>query len=124
MMDRRDTDHLNHLTVKLLEYNKKALQYFEKHQETKEAADFIEEVKPFADSVHKTADEWIELAAPFVKEKQPKYLHVKQIEDVHENIGIEAVTCFQPDTKRKRFIERNKSILYTLETLSRNLSPL
>lgn len=117
----RETDQLNHLTGKLLEYNKKALQYFEKHQETKEAADFVKVVKPFADTVHKTADEWIELAVPFVMEKQPKYLHVKQIEDVHENIGIEAVTCFQPDTKRKRFIERNKSILYTLETLSRNI---
>ena len=117
-----ELDRLKELTAQLLEYNRQALKHFEKHQMLKENGDFIKEVKPFADEVNQSVNEWINPAVQYVRINQTKYLHPQQLEAVHENIEIEAVTCFQADTKKKRFRERNKSIEYTLDLLHRALN--
>ncbi|MDQ0255248.1 hypothetical protein J2S74_002630 [Evansella vedderi] len=108
---------LEELTEKLLEKNTLALQYFEFYTLQGESADFQTIVHPFADEVKKLSDEWMELALSFVKREKPKYLYHNQVDNAHENLQIQAVACFQKDTKRKRFLERNKSIEYTLESL-------
>jgi hypothetical protein len=113
-----DQKRLLELTGTLLDLNKECFNYFERYAKEKETADFAQYVKPFADRVKAASDEWLPLAAGFVSAHKPRYIHDKQINAVHENANISAVTCFQADTKKKRFIEMNKSIHYTLEALS------
>ncbi|MDG5787548.1 YppE family protein [Evansella sp. AB-P1] len=117
-----DQSRLRHLTESLLVKNKESLKQFEITSVKKEKVDFEMEIKPFADEVKYLTDEWFPLAIAFVENTGPKYLHKNQLEDIEENIQIEAVTCFQVDTKKKRFIERNKSIAYTLTNLLQALN--
>ncbi|MBM7094603.1 YppE family protein [Bacillus sp. H-16] len=114
-------DRLHTLTNQVLELNAEAFQSFEQYAKQKENASFNDYVKPFADRVREVSDEWLPLASQYVTENKPKYIHLKQIEAAHENINITAVTCFQADTKKKRFIETNKSIRYTAEALKTDI---
>ncbi|WP_026689530.1 YppE family protein [Alteribacter aurantiacus] len=116
-----EQERLLTLTNELLKLNDEALQYFERYAKQKENAPFNEFVKPFADRVREASDQWLPLAAEYVTAKKPKYIHLKQIEAAHENINITAVTCFQADTKKKRFIETNKSIRYTVEAVQSDM---
>ncbi|WP_096188677.1 DUF1798 family protein [Evansella halocellulosilytica] len=116
-MNKEEFDQLRDLSNKLLLKNQEALKQFTLSRSTDETVDFAKVIKPFADDVHMLADEWMTLATQYIQENNPKYLHIKQINDAHENIHIEAVTCFQADTKKKRFLERNKSIYYTIDSL-------
>ncbi|MFA9556195.1 YppE family protein [Evansella sp. AB-rgal1] len=117
----KDYTQLEQLTSKLFEVNKTILTNFEEYTLNKIDADFIKVVKPFADEVKEISDKWLPMALHFVETVKPKYLFKHQIEDVHENLQIEAVACFQGDTKRKRFLERNKSVAYTLDMLLQSI---
>ncbi|WP_096434917.1 YppE family protein [Alteribacter populi] len=105
------------LTDRLLVLNNEAFNHFENYAKQKQNADFATYVKPFADDVKEASDQWLPLASVFVIKTKPKYLHDKQIQTAHENLTISSVTCFQADTKKKRFVEMNKSVRYTLELL-------
>ncbi|UCZ54824.1 YppE family protein [Bacillus shivajii] len=121
-MTNEEIDHLVKLSNQLLTKNQEALKHFETYRLNNEQADFMSLIKPFADDVHQKADEWMPLAVQFIRDEKPKYLHENQINDAHENIHIEAVTCFQADTKKKRFLERNKSIYYTIDSLLKSIN--
>ncbi|TMW73551.1 YppE family protein [Alteribacter natronophilus] len=116
-----NNQRLLELTKQLLELNREGYTYFERFAREKETADFEQYVKPFADRVKQAGDEWYPLASDYITSHKPRYIHDKQINAVHENINITAVTCFQADTKKKRYIEMNKSIHYTLEALREDL---
>nr|WP_246594646.1 DUF1798 family protein [Evansella tamaricis] len=113
---------LKKLTELLLEKNTQSLKYFNTYHKKDDIADFKETILPFADEVKKLSDEWLELAMNYVKNFKPKYLHSHQMEDAHENIQIQSVTCFQRDTKKRRFLEQNKSIDFTLSGLNKELT--
>lgn len=74
-----------------------------------EPAPFFDTIKPFADQVKMVSDHWRNEALQFVDEVKPAYLHREQVENTHENINAISVTCFQPKTKKKRFIETVKA---------------
>ena len=98
--------HLQNVTEQLIRKNKHAIEMFDMYGKEKKVADFQTIVKPFADDVKVLSDEWIVVATDYVKEKKPKYLQIKLLEDTHENLQIQSVACFQHDTKKKRFYER------------------
>ncbi|CAM3722184.1 YppE family protein [Alkalicoccus chagannorensis] len=102
------------LTVELKKKTDEAKTYFERHRLGGEEADFYQDVKPFADSVRQTVEEWEPLVRSMIQTEKPAYLHEQQIDTMLENMEMAAVTCFQQDTKKKRFQERYKSIHYTL----------
>lgn len=111
-------NRLMEVTEELLQQNEMMLDFYEERMEHAKNRDyFFDTVKPFADKVKALADEWFSLASEWVKKEQPVYLHLKQLEDTHENMTIASVTCFQPDTKEKRFKEMNQSIHYVLRSL-------
>ncbi|SDY88756.1 protein of unknown function [Evansella caseinilytica] len=112
-----DNRQLKEVTGALLQKNEEAFHYFEKYCVDEMTADFHKDVKPFADEVKRLADLWMLKTELFIREQRPKYLHRSQLEDAYENLQAQSVACFQKDTKRKAFIERNKSIKYTLEIL-------
>ncbi|MBU9723900.1 MULTISPECIES: DUF1798 family protein [Bacillaceae] len=121
-MTELDMKRLKDLTNLLLQKNHDALGHFKVYRlDGESTADFEGKILPFANEVKVNADEWIELAIQYIRKEKPKYVHENQIEDVHENILIQSVTCFQKDTKKKRFLEQNKSIEYTLNALDREL---
>ncbi|ADU30182.1 YppE family protein [Evansella cellulosilytica] len=115
-------ERLKIITVKLQKMNKQALKNFEQYALNKTSADFQSEVKPFADEVNELANEWRSLATEFIYQAKPKYIQQTLIDNAHENMQIEAVTCFQGDTKRKRFMERNKSISFLLDGILSTLN--
>ncbi|QKS71136.1 YppE family protein [Paenalkalicoccus suaedae] len=102
-------------TDELRSLNQEALQYFMRYREGEEEADFFQTVKPFADSVHEKLEWWTPQALKLIEKEKPAYLHAQQIDQLVENFEVVSVTCFQKDTKRKRFKEQVKSIEYTLQ---------
>jgi hypothetical protein len=80
-------------------------------------ADFYEEVKPFADRIHKRVEMWEKEARDWVIENKPKYLYPIQIKTAAENIGYLGVYVFQKKMKEKRITEMVKSVLYVLRQI-------
>jgi hypothetical protein len=110
------------LTELLRNYNRQAFQqYTERTKSDQYETDFYNEVKPFADKVQQTADEWKPLATQWALNEKPKYVYPIQLKDAHENITIAAVLAFQKDAKEKRLIEMFKSIDYVLEAIVEQL---
>ncbi|MFB5661719.1 YppE family protein [Alteribacillus sp. HJP-4] len=113
----------NDLSDQLRVYNNQALNYYRENiQEKGEAVDFETVVKPFADEVKNTADQWLPLAKEWVLEEKPPYFYLKQLEDTHENLLISSVLAFQLDTKEKRFREMIQSIDYILSGIKNSLA--
>ncbi|WP_216829201.1 YppE family protein [Alkalihalobacterium elongatum] len=106
------------LTNKLREYNKASYQQYINHT-VKEGftADFYTEVKPFADRIFITANEWKELAEQWVKVYRPKYIYTMQLTNAYDQLLETSVAAFQKDTKSKRFKDTIKSIDYILDTI-------
>lgn len=109
---------LKNETENLKRLNKETYDYFMQYSETGKEADFHNTVKPFADEVKEALENWTPLVSAWIAQEQPQYLHREQIDQLIENFEVAAVTCFQQDTKKKRFIERYKSIEYTLSIVS------
>lgn len=108
---------LRDLTEELLKINGQAIQFFEESVKENKKESFENVVLPFADRVKAISEEWAKYATVYIKKENPKYFHTSQVENVVENLQIQAISCFQGDTRKKRFLERNKSIEYTLDTL-------
>ncbi len=104
------------LTKQLLDWNERVHQVFMK--ETKDA-DFKEEIQPFVEQIDRALEEWRHAAESWVKEEQPKHIHLLQIEQVCENVRVNAVECFGT-AKPKRFKERYKSVEYVLRNILMN----
>lgn len=94
--------------------NNKAYEHFRKYRLGEEEADFYDQVKPFADEVRENLEEAVPHILRFLERAKPAYVHPQQIDQLAENFEMVSVTCFQKDTKKKRFNEQYKSIEYTL----------
>ncbi|QOR65227.1 YppE family protein [Cytobacillus suaedae] len=79
--------------------------------------DFFGEVKPYADEVHVTLDQWRELTLTWIQKEKPKYLYKLQIDTAIENIELLIVQSFYKDTREKRAKEMYQSIVYTLKSI-------
>ncbi|SDN36173.1 YppE family protein [Alkalicoccus daliensis] len=94
--------------------NEEAYHNFHKYRLGEDEADFYEDVKPFADCVREKLEETVSHILRFLERAKPAYVHPQQIDQLAENFEMVSVTCFQKDTKKKRFNEQYKSIEYTL----------
>lgn len=104
------------LTKQLLDWNERVYQVFVR--ETKDA-DFQEEIQPFVEQVDRVLESWRRAAESWVKEEQPKHIHLLQINQVCENVRVNAVECFGT-AKPKRFKERYKAVEYVLRSILMN----
>lgn len=104
------------LTKQLMDLNEQAHQVFVR--ETKDA-DFQEDIQPFVELVDCVLEDWMRAAESWVKEEQPKYIHLLQIKQVCENVRVNAVECFGT-AKPKRFKERYKAVEYVLRNMLTN----
>lgn len=116
---------LHDLTASLRQMNEEAFdQYVNRTKQEGYETDFYGEVKPFADRVKVTADEWKAGAVEWVMRMKPKYIHPIQIEQAHENINLVSIQAFFTDTKAKRFKEMSQSIEYVLSALQDSLQEM
>ncbi|UAL45724.1 YppE family protein [Sutcliffiella horikoshii] len=89
---------------------------------SKQEPDFFQTVKPYADGVFATVEQWESTVKNWILSDKPKYIHVQQIDSTVENINMVAVQCFYPDTREKRFKGMIQSIRYVLnDTISKNI---
>ncbi|TYS68440.1 DUF1798 family protein [Sutcliffiella horikoshii] len=89
---------------------------------SKKEPDFFQTVKPYADKVYATVEQWESNVKDWIISEKPKYIHVQQIDSTVENINMVAVQCFYPDTREKRFKGMLQSIRYVLnDTISKNM---
>ncbi|WKB37168.1 YppE family protein [Terrilactibacillus sp. S3-3] len=117
-MDAHHYRRLHNLTELLREKNRMAHdQFVDRTRKEGYETNFYEEVKPFADDVQQLVDDWKPLALAWIKERRPQYLFPQQINDTSDNLTIIAVTAFQKDTRRRRFLETIKSIDYVLNSI-------
>lgn len=117
-MIENELEELKILTKQLLDLNEKAFTYFKEYSQENKEVDFFQTVKPFADEVKGTIELWLPQVSRWLKWEKPSYLHAQQVEQLVENFEVLSVTCFQKDTKKKRFIEQYKSIEYTLSLVT------
>lgn len=118
----KNRERLKELTELLRTYNDQAYDQFVTYSKSKDyEVDFYGQVKPFADNVKQTIDEWKPLVLEWINAERPKYVYHVQINDTYDNIEITSVTAWQKDTRRRRFINTIKSIDYVLETILKQL---
>ncbi|GAA3327355.1 hypothetical protein GCM10020331_066960 [Ectobacillus funiculus] len=91
------------LTKQLLDWNEQVHQVFVR--ETKDA-DFKEEIQPFVEQVDRVLEEWRRAAESWVKKEHPKHIHLLQIEQVCENVRVNAVECFW-NCQAKAFLRKD-----------------
>ncbi|MFC0188585.1 DUF1798 family protein [Fictibacillus aquaticus] len=82
-----------------------------------EAPDFFSEVKPFADKVRDTCDEWLPLAEEFANRTRANYIHGSQISAAAENLQSLSISALQPDMRERRFKDLASSVEYVLHQL-------
>ncbi len=97
------------------DWNRQAEEHFQTYRIGGATADFYDDVKPFVEQVMQDLENWVPDVLKFLEMAKPAYVHAQQIDQLAENVEMVAVTCFQQDTKKKRFREQVKSIDYTLE---------
>lgn len=117
-MTNQELVELKKLTNYLLELNAQAYTYFKEYSQGEKEADFFQTVKPFADEVKDSIEVWLPKVSVWLAWEKPAYLHAQQVDQMIENFEVLSVHCFQKDTKKKRFIERYKSIEYTLSLVT------
>ncbi|TVP85850.1 MAG: DUF1798 family protein [Alkalicoccus sp.] len=108
-------------TNSLRAMNDKAYENFQRFRLGEEMADFYDHVKPFADEVRENLEEWVPHVLKYLEKRKPDYIHAQQIDQLAENFEMVSVSCFQKDTKKKRFNEQYKSIEYTLKMVAHSI---
>ena len=111
---RMKNQELVYLTKKLLGYHKDILKKFEETRETGREGDFFQEVMPFSDQVKDTMDRWKKEVLIWIGIRQPRNIHVQQIESVIEQLEMIAIQAFFVQTSRTRFINTASSVEYVL----------
>lgn len=105
------------LTQQLLSIVEETKKQFEKSKETGKEGDFFLEVKPFAELVKKTSEEWILIAAKWVETEKPLFINKKQLESTFEHLENIAIQSFYPTTSRKRFLSSVQTVEYVLKSI-------
>ncbi|HYK74541.1 MAG TPA: YppE family protein [Pseudoneobacillus sp.] len=110
-------DQLESLSKTLLDQLEKIRIQFEKSKSSGQESDFYSEVKPFADLVKKTCDDWLEIATKWIQTEDPKFINKKQIETTYENIEKIGIQAFYPNTSRKHFLSSFQSSQFVLQSI-------
>lgn len=106
------------LNNSLMNYLDKISVKFDEVKESKEKGNFYLEVKPFADEVKEVNDKWKMVAIEWIKNRNPKNLHEKQIESAYEQIELLSVQAFYPDTSKTRFINYFQTVRFILLSIN------
>lgn len=112
---------LRESTIALHDLIEEAKSIYAHHRETKEAADFFNTVKPFADRVDEAANLWEREALAFLQEQPQKYVHTAQIVQAADNARRVGAHAHFFDTGKAKFIQSADSALYVLESLQKGM---
>jgi hypothetical protein len=113
--------HLEELTICLLEFIEEGKARFEISKSSGIEGDFFLDVKPFADNVKKTLDEWIIRATHWVQTEKPSYINKKQLETTYDHIEKISIQSFYPKTSRKLYLSSYQSAYFVLQSVCSNL---
>ncbi|MEL4024671.1 YppE family protein [Lysinibacillus endophyticus] len=94
---------------------------FFKQRELDASPQFFEEVKPHADEIQLLLKNWKHNAMNWIKEKNPRYIHKMQIDNVEDAMNQFVVQSFYKETSKKRFLQSVQSVHYTLSFFLRYL---
>lgn len=113
--------HLEELTKSLLGYIENGKEQFEKSKSSGIEGDFFLDVKPFADLVKSTLDEWIVLATKWVQAEKPSFINEKQLETTYDHIEKISIQSFYPKTSRKLYLSSFQSAQFVLQSICTSL---
>jgi hypothetical protein len=117
-------EQLKKLTEELLKYNNRMLEIAEHTHNSNTEPDFFGTVKPFADEIKQTVDEWKAMALRWMQLEKPRYIHSLQIESVSENLERMSVEAFYRTHRLSRIKQFHQSIEYTLTLIVERLQEL
>ncbi|RDU36384.1 hypothetical protein DRW41_12665 [Neobacillus piezotolerans] len=115
------TETLQSLTAKLIEYNRKFVEIYEKTRENNTDGDFFHEVKPFADEVKAINDQWKAEAARQSDFLMREGIGQRQLETAGEHIEKLSIQAYFVKTSRYTFINSSRTVEYTLQSLMSKL---
>lgn len=115
------SEEILQLTKKLLSYNTLFMEYFKEARENGTTHDFHEVIKPFANNVNTTANEWAALMKNWLAKSPKKHLHPKQIDTTLEHIEQLSIQAFFPKTSKSRFLNANRTVEYFLLEILKEL---
>ncbi|WP_442594463.1 YppE family protein [Neobacillus sp. D3-1R] len=110
-------NQLGSLTKTLLELLEKGRIQFEESKSSGKEGDFYSEVKPFADLVKTTCDEWLPIAIQWIQIDKPPFINKKQLETTYEHLEKMGIQAFYPTTSRKHFISSLQSAQFVLQSI-------
>jgi hypothetical protein len=113
--------HLEEMTKSLLGYIEEGKAQYEKSKASGIEGDFYLDVKPFADLVKNTLDEWIVLAIKWVQTEKPSFINEKQLETTYDHIEKISIQSFYPKTSRKLYLSSYQSAHFVLQSVCTNL---
>jgi hypothetical protein len=112
---------LEELTKNLLGYIEEAKAQYEKTKSSGIEGDFFLDVKPFADLVKSTLDEWIVMASKWVQTEKPSFINEKQLVTTYDHIEKISIQSFYPKTSRKIYLSSFQSAQFVLQSICSNL---
>ncbi|UOY93432.1 YppE family protein [Ectobacillus sp. JY-23] len=102
-------------TNEVFQKNEEILKIFYKRME--QTADFYTDIKPFVEQTDELVKKWKKEAVEWVRAEKPRFIHIIQIEQAYENLQRNALECFMPHTKVRRFLETHRAIAYVLNNI-------
>jgi hypothetical protein len=111
----QDKHIIKQQTETLIKYCQESDRIYEEVRGTGEDKDFYNEVKPFADTVHKEADKWGENMKSWISQEKFTHLFPQMIDQTVNNLSDVAVQAFFYKTSYKRFKSHVQSVSYILE---------
>lgn len=111
---------LQHTTKLLLACDEASSRFFEMREQNA-TPDFYAQVKPYADEMRELLLDWQQLAYQWISDKQPKYMHIQQVDHAVDAMEQFFVQSFYKETSKKRFLQSIDAVKYTLTTLKRYL---
>ncbi|WP_404459438.1 DUF1798 family protein [Oceanobacillus kapialis] len=110
-------------TEKLQQHIKRLKDKYENSEppENKKDREFFLQVKQETAPVYELLAEWEKAALEAVKNREVQ-VHPHQVTSTKENMELLLMHSYYIDARRKRYMELNRSILYILDQLQRELS--
>lgn len=105
------------LTRRLLDLTELAKQQYRDVKETGDSPDFEKIVKPFADDVRNTVNEWKVLAVKWINAERPNYVYENQINTTVNLMEALSVQVFFPNTSKKHVLSSIQSTEYVFNQL-------
>ncbi|HHQ0952695.1 TPA: YppE family protein, partial [Listeria innocua] len=92
-------------TEQLLLQNEKNWELYLSNREEEKPFDFYKDMKPFVDEAKRCADDFLELAIPWVNNERPPYLGELQLRQACDNVQMTAVSAFNGRSFYKHFLD-------------------